>query len=276
MTAIPFLKMHGCGNDFVVLDARVHEVGNIAENAAQIADRRFGVGCDQLIVIGHDHDADASMTIYNNDGSVAGMCGNAARCVLALLMEETGKDHVTLQVGERHLDGWKDRSVGLVTVDMGAPRLDAAGIPLAPGIPLAHDNPAQLDTGIENLPPAFCVSMGNPHAVFFVDDTAAITLHRLGPRVEHHPAFPERTNVEFAQVLDDSTIRVRVWERGSGETLACGSGACAVAVAAYHAKGMKGPVTIRMDGGDLRLELRERDGHVLLAGPVARVFEGRL
>lgn len=254
-----FLKMHGCGNDFVVLDARKHDFqGFLADVGAvsRVADRRFGVGCDQLIAIAPHAHADAEMLIRNADGTVAGMCGNAARCVADILLRETGKAKVVLQVGARALECWRG-DTAFVTVDMGEPK--------------GLGNLAVLP----ELPEAVTVDMGNPHAVFFVPDADAVELEGLGPRVETHALFPNRTNVEFASVTGQG-IRMRVWERGAGITLACGSGACATAVAAVSRKLVGRKTDIRMDGGTLNLEWRESDGHVLMSGPVTYVFEGSL
>lgn len=255
---IDFLKMHGCGNDFIVIDGRKHDVTALLadRNAVEtLCDRRFGVGCDQLIVIAESRKADAEMLIRNADGSEAGMCGNAARCVADILLNETGKPKITLSVGSRLLEGWRTDDV---TIDMGAPA-SLGKAKLLPGL---------LD--------AITVDMGNPHAVFVVDDAEAIALETIGPKIENHPLFPNRTNVEFISKAADGTIRMRVWERGSGVTLACGSGACASMVAAASCGLTPRRARIRMDGGTLSLEWREGDGHVLMAGPVTYVFKGTL
>lgn len=250
-----FLKMHGCGNDFIVMDGRKADLsGLLADKStlSRLCDRRFGVGCDQFIVIGNSQTADAEMLIRNADGSMAGMCGNAARCVADIILKESGKPEITLSVGPRTLKCWRD---GDVVVDMGAP----ASIGEAVVLP--------------DLPKAITVDMGNPHAVFLVDNAEAVALEQLGPTVEKDALFPNRTNVEFVS-REGAGLRMRVWERGSGITLACGSGACASVVAAVT-KGISPRKTaIRMDGGTLHMEWRESDGHVLMAGPVTYVFKG--
>jgi len=260
MIMIEFLKMHGCGNDFIVIDARKANITALLADEAALArlcHRNFGVGCDQFIAIAATNKADAEMLIRNADGSVAGMCGNAARCVADIILNETGKPVITLAVGARVLECWRD-AAGLVTVDMGAPK----------GVAETNVRP--------DLPVAVTVDMGNPHAVFCVDDAEAVDLAAIGPLVEHNALFPNRTNVEFISAMPDGSLRMRVWERGAGVTLACGSGACASMVAAAQKGLTPRKATIRMDGGALALEWRESDGHVLMAGPVAYVFKGIL
>jgi len=266
---IPFLKMHGLGNDFVVLDARKQALALDAAAASAIADRRRGIGCDQVIVIERAKDADAAMRIFNADGGEVESCGNAARCVARLLMEETDRDTVRLDTPGGMLI-CNDAGGGLVTVDMGAPALDWDKVPLASA---ADTNRFPLDVD-GTAHEASAVSMGNPHCVLFVDDAEAAPVASLGPRIEHHPMFPKRTNVEFVAVGDRSHLRMRVWERGAGVTQACGSGACAVAVAA-HRRGLTGDkVEIELDGGSLAIELR--DGRVLMTGPATLVFQGEI
>jgi diaminopimelate epimerase len=267
-TGLPFMKMHGAGNDFVVIDRRGRgpASGRVMTPAlAQaIGDRNRGVGFDQLAEITEATDADFGLVFWNNDGSQAGACGNATRCVADYVMQGLGTDRVTLTtargtlVAERAADG-------RVWVNMGQPQLDWASIPLSQEVdhlhlPLAGDPVA--------------VGMGNPHAVHFVADAEAVDLASLGPQIEHDPLFPQRTNVEFASLTSPCRLRMRVWERGTGITLACGSGACATAVAA-HLRGMIGPrVALEVDGGTLEVDWRD-DG-VWLTGPVARVFDGVL
>lgn len=269
--------MHGLGNDFVVIDARREPL--ILEPAQRrlVADRRRGVGCDQLILIepagrpgdGPEDGAAAFMRIYNPDGSESGACGNATRCVASLLMGENGAQRVAIRTAAGLL-ACRAAPRGLVTVDMGPARLDWREIPLAGPMDTRH---LDLRAGLLEGPCA--VGMGNPHAVFFVEDAEAVPLEVLGPQVEHHPLFPERTNVEVAQILSPGEIRLRVWERGAGITQACGSGACATAVAAVR-RGLAGRRTlVRLDGGTLEMEWRE-DGHVMMTGPVATSFSGTL
>jgi len=263
-----FLKMHGCGNDFVVFDERAGSLGLTRRRAAAIANRRTGVGCDQFIVIEPPppgSNADAFMRIRNPDGAEAGACGNATRCVVDLLARETGRRIQAINTIAGNLPS-EVLSDGRVRVDMGPARLDWPDIPLARAMDTLH-----LD--LPGDPAA--ASMGNPHATFFVDDMARVSVEELGPRLEHDLLFPERANIGFAQVLTPGRIRLRVWERGAGLTLACGSGACAALVNA-HRRGLTGRrATLVMDGGELEIEWRA-DGHVLMTGPVAMSFIGEI
>jgi len=268
---IAFTKMHGLGNDFVVIDRRAASVALDAARIRAISDRRRGVGCDQLITIdGPAADgADVSLRFYNADGGESGACGNGTRCVAAALMAESGAKAVGLETGGGLLSA-EMLADGTVAVDMGEPRTDWAGIPLSEE--MATD-PLPIAAGPLGGPAA--VGMGNPHCVFFTDDAEAVDLAALGPEIERHPLFPERTNVEVAAVSGSDRMRVRVWERGAGITLACGTGACAAAVAA-HGRGLTGrKVTIDMDGGALAVDWRA-DGHVVLSGPVAVSFRGEI
>jgi diaminopimelate epimerase len=262
---IPFVKMHGCGNDFVIIDGRWRALAISSAAAAALADRHTGIGCDQLIVIEPCDTAAAFMRIYNPDGSEAGACGNATRCVADLLLRESGQSAVTIRTisGDLLATGRDD---GQIQVDMGPPRLDWADIPLA----------RKMDTLRLDLPeePA-AASMGNPHATVFVSDLAQVDVTAIGPRLEHDTLFPQRANIGFAQVIDPQTIRLKVWERGAGLTLACGSGACAALVNA-HRRGLTGRrAKVIVDGGTLEIEWRE-DGHVLMTGPVAITFLGEI
>ncbi|GGG35836.1 diaminopimelate epimerase [Caldovatus sediminis] len=268
---LPFRKMHGLGNDFVVLDERSAPLRLTPARAAALADRRRGVGCDQIISLEPAGDgADVFMRIRNPDGSEAGACGNATRCVAALIAAETGRRQVTVRTiaGDLSAEVHPD---GSVTVDMGAPRLDWRAVPLAEATDTLH---LPLAEGpVES--PAAC-SMGNPHATFFVPDLDAIPVAALGPLLERHPLFPERANIGFAQVLAPDRLRLVVWERGAGMTLACGSGACAALVNA-HRRGLAGRrATVALPGGELGIEWRASDGHVLMTGPVATAFVGQL
>jgi len=262
--------MHGCGNDFVVLDERAGSLGLTAADAAAIADRRTGVGCDQFIVIEPGSPgADAFMRIRNPDGSEAGACGNATRCVAHLLAAETGRDRQVI----RTIAGDLPSEVlpnGQVRVDMGPVRLDWRDIPLArPMDTLDLD----LTAGPVSHPAA--ASMGNPHATFFVPDIGAVPIAEIGPVLEHDKLFPERANIGFAQVVRPDRIRLRVWERGAGLTLACGSGACAALVNAVR-RGLTGrQATVVVDGGELTIAWRD-DNHVLMTGPVATAFTGEI
>lgn len=269
----PFLKMHGLGNDFVVLDARTTPIAVSPQAARAIGDRRTGVGFDQLVVLepAKNTAADIYMRILNSDGSQAGACGNATRCVAWLLMQESGKDRVVIETVSGLLDA-KAAGERMVTVDMGLARLDWRELPLSQ----AADTialPVQVPVAGAGQPVG--VSMGNPHAVFFVPDAEAVPLAEVGPTVEHHALFPERTNVEFATVVGPEKIRMRVWERGSGITQACGTGACATLVAAAR-RGLTGrKAEVVLDGGSLFIEWRD-DGHVLMSGPAALSYAGVL
>lgn len=258
-----FMKMHGLGNDFVVVDARARDVTLRDTLVRALADRHRGVGFDQLAVITEGRDL--TITFYNADGSQSAACGNATRCIAAREMADTGANALSIDVtgrGTLHAVRGPD---GVTSVNMGAPLLDWQDIPLA----------QELDTlalPIDGTPVA--TGMGNPHCTFFVDDVGAIDLAGQGPGIEHHPLFPERTNVQFAQVVGPDHIRMRVWERGTGITLASGSSSCAVAVAAVR-KGLTGrQVRIDLDGGTLHIDWRE-DG-VWMSGPTAHVFDGVL
>jgi len=270
MTA--FVKMHGLGNDFVVFDARDTAINLTPSHVKIIADRHFGVGCDTVVVIRPGGaQTDAAVLFYNADGSESESCFNATRCVARLLMDERGLARVKLST-KGGLLAASDAGKGLVMVDMGPPRLDWQQVPVAREVDTLN---FQLDVGGSSLPVS-AVSMGNPHCVLFVPDADKAPVTQLGPKIETLPFFPNRTNVEFAQVLDQNRIRMRVWERGVGVTLACGTGACATAVAAMR-RGFTGrKVELLLDGGSLFIEWREEDGHVLMTGPTAMPFRGRL
>jgi diaminopimelate epimerase len=263
MTA--FLKMHGLGNDFVVFDARGRALALDAAGAKALADRRFGVGCDQVIVIGEGRNgADAQMRIYNADGGEVESCGNAARCVARLLMEETDRDGVVIDSPGGVLV-CADAGGGEVTVDMGAPKFGWRDIPLA----------RELDTNrfdVDGLDAA-AVNVGNPHCVLF---RGADDIETLGPKIETHPLFPSRVNVEFVTIEDRGRLRMRVWERGVGITSACGTGACAAAVAAHRRGLTERKVRVSLDGGPLVIEWRESDLHMLMTGPATLAFKGEL
>ena len=264
-TGLPFMKMHGLGNDFVVIDRRVGGVAITTDLARAIGDRHRGVGFDQLaeILPGTDG-ADVDLVFWNSDGSTAGACGNATRCVADLLMAETGREAIGLRT-ERGLLACTRRGDGLIEVDMGAPILDWAEVPLAEAMDTEH-------LALEGAPAA--CSMGNPHCTFFVEDAEGVHLMALGPEIEHHPLFPERTNVQVVEVKARDRARVRVWERGVGLTLASGSSSCAVVVNAVRRGLMDRQATLTLDGGEIHIHWREADDHVLMAGPVAYVFEG--
>jgi diaminopimelate epimerase len=267
---IPFRKMHGLGNDFVVLDARAAALPLTVPRIVLLADRHRGIGCDQLIVLERpEAGADVFMRIHNPDGSEAGACGNATRCVASLLMAETGRDSVVVRTisGELPCERLAD---GGIRADMGTPRLGWQDVPLAEEMDTGH---LPLSLGPVNNPAA--CSMGNPHATFFVEELEGLDWRGLGPQLEHDPIFPDRANIGFAQILGPEHIRLAMWERGAGPTLACGSGACATLVNA-HRRGLTGRrARIDLPGGTLEVEWR-LDGHVLMGGPVATAFLGKL
>ena len=261
---LPFMKMHGLGNDFVVIDSRGREAVTTPALARALGDRNRGVGFDQLAEIRDSDVADFALDFWNSDGSRAGACGNATRCVSDYMMRQLGRDAVTLVTVRGGLSA-RRQADGLVSVNMGHPQLDWADVPLAQAMDTLH-------LPLSGDPVA--VGMGNPHAVFFVPDATAVDVAGLGPVVEHDPLFPQRTNVEFASLTAPDHIRMRVWERGTGITLACGSGACATAVAA-HRRGLTGRrVLMDVDGG--RLEIDWRADGVWMTGPTAHVFDAVL
>jgi diaminopimelate epimerase len=276
MTGTPFLKMHGLGNDFVVLDARAADLELTPERRRTIADRRLGVGCDQLIVLERptDREADVFMRIYNPDGGEAGACGNATRCVASVVMDERNSDHVTVQtiagLLESQKTGLGSNGLPVISVDMGPARLDWREIPVSRACDTNH-----LPLGLGPLQDPVGTNMGNPHATFFVDDADAIPLAELGPKLEHDRLFPERANIGVAQLVGEDRLRLRVWERGAGITLACGSGACAAVVAASRRGLVQRKADVVLEGGTLTIEWL-RDGHVLMTGGIALAFKGEL
>ena len=259
---VSFIKMHGLGNDFVVLDGRGGDMPAMTERAAaRIADRREGIGCDQVIVLQPSDPADFSMRIFNADGGEVEACGNASRAVALLHGEaarvETGGGIIALEPAE-----------GGASVDMGEPRFDWNAIPLA----FAMDTSA-MPLAWESLEAPMAVNVGNPHAVFFVDDADAIDLARLGPLIENDAAFPNRVNVNVASVAGSDHLKLHVWERGAGLTRACGTGACATAVAAIRKGLVASPVTVTLPGGDLEIAWRQ-GGSIRMTGPAAEAFRG--
>jgi diaminopimelate epimerase len=266
---LAFVKMHGAGNDFVVMDARAAPVSLTPNQAALLADRRRGIGCDQIILIEPAPDADAAMRILNADGSESGACGNATRCVAALLAAETGARHLRIRTIAGLLSA-EIKGPNLVEVDMGEPNFEWSAIPLLEPMDTLS---LRLAMGpVEK--PAAC-SMGNPHATFFVDDLQHLPVESIGPALERARIFPERANIGFARVDAPDQIRLRVWERGAGLTLACGSGACAALVNAHRRGLTHRRAVVAMDGGSLTITWRT-DNHVLMEGPVATVFAGHL
>ena len=272
---LPFTKMHGISNDYVYVNTFSTAVTDPPSLARRLSERRTGIGGDGLILICPSPTAHARMEMYNADGSRGAMCGNGIRCVGKYVY-----DHGLARDNPLKIDtdsGLKvlfleleDSSVTRVTVDMGEPILDGRQIPLAtPGQMI--DQPLTVD-GVSYQ--VTCVSMGNPHCVTFVEDVEPLALETLGPKFEHHPLFPDRVNTEFIQVISPTELNMRVWERGSGETWACGTGACAAAVAAMLTDRAERQVSVHLRGGDLDIEWRTADGHVYMTGAAEEVFEG--
>jgi len=270
MTA--FLKMHGLGNDFVVFDARDAAINLSPAQAKAIADRRLGIGCDTVVVIGPGGaDADASLRFLNADGGEVESCGNATRCVARLLMEERGLSRVRL-ASRGGLLTCSDAGKGEVTADMGPARLEWNEIPLSQPV---ETKSFTLQLEGQQLPVS-AVSMGNPHCILFVPDAEKAPVAVLGPKIETHTLFPQRTNVEFVSLIGPDRLRMRVWERGIGITLACGTGACAALVAAVRLSKTGRKAELVLDGGPLKIEWREADGHVIMTGPTALVYRGQV
>ncbi len=266
-----FVKMNGLGNDFVVVTPDETGFAPSPSEVCAIANREHGIGCDQLIGLAPSRDGDVLMRIWNADGGEVERCGNAERCVAWLLMQASGRETVTLETAGGILTAQRAGDV-TVRVDMGAPGLEWRDIPLAWEMDTCE---IQLHEGPELQSPG-CVSMGNPHVVFFVPDALTAPVVEAGPRVEHHWLFPQRVNVGFAQIIARDKIRLRVWERGAGLTRACGTGACAALVAAHRRGLTDRAATLVLDGGELQVEWRDSDDHVLMTGPVAVEFTGRL
>lgn len=276
LVGLPFRKMNGLGNDFVVIDLRTHRDIRVSEAAAKaLGDRDGPYGCDQIITI-ETRAGEPFMGIWNADGSAVGACGNAARCVGQILMDESGETGVAFMTPSGPVMAER-AGPSRVVVDMGEPRLGWRDIPLAEET--QDTRYIDIKLGPIDQPVLWgpsAVNMGNPHCIFFVADAEAEALDRFGPLVENHPMFPERTNVSVAQVRSQFDIRLRVWERGAGITKACGTAACAALVAAHRRRLTGRKATVTLDGGPLAIEWRESDDHVLMAGPVALDFEGVL
>jgi diaminopimelate epimerase len=275
---LAFTKMHGAGNDFVLLDGIAEPLpADLAALSRRLADRHFGVGADQVLVLRPSQTADVRMEIYDADGSQVEMCGNGIRAVFKYLRDRglTKKDEIAVEtLGGIVRPRWSGPD--LVTVDMGRPLLAPAKIPTRLGAasdgPVV-DAPLMVDGRVLRVT---AVSMGNPHCVIYVDDVDAVAVEALGSRIEHHPDFPNRVNVEFVQVLSPSRLRQRTWERGTGETLACGSGACAAAVASVLRGAGERTVTVELRGGELAISWPTDDASVFMTGPAAEVFRGRI
>jgi diaminopimelate epimerase len=268
--ALPFIKMNGLGNDFVVLDAGRRAIKLKPAAVRAIADRKRGVGCDQVVTLEPSGIADVKMRICNADGSEAETCGNAARCVGQLLMQERGTKRIAIETSAGVIEAEATPERNRIRVDMGKPRFDWRDIPLAKPMPTVP-----LDYVFASLPRPVAVNVGNPHLVFFVADAEAIPLRDWGPKIENDPLFPERINVNIAQIRASDRIRLRVWERGAGLTLACGSGACATLVAARRLGLSGAKATLVLDGGELFIDWLA-DDRICMTGPVELSFRGEL
>ena len=275
-----FTKMQGCGNDYIYINGFTEQIGQEEKPdlVRCVSDRHFGIGGDGAIFINPSEEADFEMEMYNADGSRGKMCGNGIRCVAKYVYDYglTDKTKISVETlgGIKYLDlTVEDGKVVLVRVDMGEPILEADKIPVAAGKEKVIDEPIVVD---EKEYRTTSVSMGNPHTVVYMDEIATLDLEKIGPGFECHPWFPDRVNTEFVKVIDDTLLEMRVWERGSGETLACGTGACAVAVASILNGLAKREVTVRLLGGELKIEWDEKTNHVFMTGPAAVVFDGEI
>jgi diaminopimelate epimerase len=267
---LPFVKMQGLGNDFVVVDCREEERNGWEDLVRRLSHRRLGVGCDQVLLIRPSAAADAWMDIYNADGSRVEMCGNGVRCVARYLWERGGGTSDALRI--ETLGGVvSTRCCGDdVEVDMGEPEFDGRKIPVDADGPVM-EQPLQMEDGAVKVS---CVAIGNPHAVIFVEDAESYPVETVGPLVERHPFFPNRINVEFVQVRSRTEIRMRVWERGVGVTMACGTGACAAAAVSHWTGRAEREVEVVLDGGNLGIRWEKEPAHLFMTGPAALVFEG--
>ena len=273
-----FTKMNGCGNDYVYINGFVEKVENPKELAKKVSDRHFGIGSDGLILIVPSDKADFCMRMFNADGSEGEMCGNGIRCVAKYVYDHKMTDKTEISVetkaGIKYLDLMvEDEKVTKVKVDMGEPILDPKKIPVRSEKKRVVNEPIAVAEKTWNMT---CVSMGNPHAVVFVEDTGSLEIEKYGPLFENHELFPNRTNTEFVQVLNRNEINMRVWERGSGETLACGTGTCASVVACILNGYTDEKVLVHLLGGDLEIEYEKTTNHVFMTGPAETVFEGEL
>lgn len=271
-----FRKMNGLGNDFVVFDARMSPIAMTEAKARAIADRATGVGCDQLIVLEPSQRADVTMRIWNNEGMEVESCGNASRCIADLLFAENKTARATIDTRGGFLVAEK-AGEKLVTIDNGLPRFDWQDIPLSEKF---HDTRyIELAVGPADKPlihSPSVVNVGNPHCIFWVKSLDAVDLAKVGPMLEHHPLFPQRCNITLARVDSKDHAEIKVWERGAGLTRACGTAACAVMAAGFRLRKFNRKATITLPGGDLFMEVRESDGHVIMTGPVTYEFEGEL
>lgn len=273
-----FTKMQGIGNDYVYVNCFQEKVENPGELAVRVSDRHFGIGSDGLILIMPSEKADFRMAMYNADGSEGAMCGNGIRCVAKYVYDYGLTDQTSISVetksGIKYLNlTVEEGKVAEVRVNMGAPELMAAKIPVVSDKEKVIDEPIRVDGESYRMT---CVSMGNPHAVVYLEDIKNLEIEKTGPKFENHPCFPDRVNTEFVRVIDEHTLEMRVWERGSGETLACGTGACAVAVASVLNGYVSGEVTVKLLGGDLKIFWDEKENTVYMTGPAAVVFDGEI
>ncbi|MBQ2288072.1 MAG: diaminopimelate epimerase [Lachnospiraceae bacterium] len=273
-----FTKMHGCGNDYVYVNCFEETIENPSEVARFVSDRHFGIGSDGMILICPSEIADFRMAMYNLDGSEGKMCGNGVRCIAKYVYDHqlTDKTRISLETlgGIKYLDlNIKDGKVETVKVDMGEPILTPADIPVNLSGDTIINEPVEVEGSIWNIT---CISMGNPHAVVFVDDTKSLNLEKIGPAFEKHPIFPEQVNTEFVHVIDRKTVDMRVWERGSGETFACGTGACATAMACILNGKTEDEVLVHLVGGDLLIQYDRKTNHIFMTGPATEVFSGEI
>ncbi len=273
-----FTKMQGIGNDYVYVNCFEEKVENPGKLAVRVSDRHFGIGSDGLILIKPSERADFCMEMYNADGSEGAMCGNGVRCVGKYVYDYGLTEQTSIQVetksGIKYLDlTVEEGKVSQVRVNIGAPELSPSGIPVLADGDKVLDAPIMVDGREYRMT---CVSMGNPHAVVYLNDVKNLEIEKIGPMFEMHPCFPDRVNTEFVRVVDGHTLEMRVWERGSGETLACGTGACAVAVASILNGHVSGEVTVKLLGGDLKILWDEQENIVYMTGPAAVVFDGEI
>ncbi|MBP5426342.1 MAG: diaminopimelate epimerase [Clostridiales bacterium] len=273
-----FTKMQGLGNDYIYINCLDHEIDNPHDLAIKLSDRHFSIGADGIVLIKKSNVADFRMQMFNADGSEAEMCGNATRCIARYVFEKglTKKTTITLETlaGIMHLTlNFSGNTIESVTVDMGEPILKSSLIPVNSTLENFINQKITLDDELFNIT---CVSMGNPHTVVYVNDVNTFPVSLVGSKIEHHPLFPKRTNVEFVQVVDKSTLKMRVWERGSGETLACGTGACASLVASVLNNVSDNIATLKLLGGNLTIQWDQSSNHVYMTGPCEFVFEGEI
>lgn len=274
-----FTKMHGCGNDYVYVNCLKERVDNPSEVAKLVSDRHFGIGSDGLILIKSSDVADFEMDMYNADGSQGAMCGNGIRCVAKYVYDYGLTDKTSISVntksGIKYLElTIEDGKAALIRVNMGAPILEAAQVPVISDNEQVIDEPILVDGKEYHMT---CVSMGNPHAVVYMDDVEQLNIEEIGPKFEKHQRFPDRVNTEFVKVLDKNTVQMRVWERGSGETLACGTGACAVAAATILNKLTDGDqVTVHLLGGTLQITWDREENLIYMTGPATTVYDGEI